>query len=107
MYSNLNPRTMGMNHHPYEKLRDAAVKHGFQGIEVPAHAFGSVKAAQEEGKRLESLGLRWGLMMTPCDMFKVPDDEFETGLEQWARCASCRLHTRLQPFLARFRRAIV
>ena len=48
MYSNLNPRTMGMNHHPYEKLRDAAVKHGFQGIEVPAHAFGSVKAAQEE-----------------------------------------------------------
>lgn len=85
MYSNLNPRTMGMNHHPYEKLRDAAVKHGFQGIEVPAHAFGSVKAAQEEGKRLESLGLRWGLMMTPCDMFKVPDDEFETGLEQWAR----------------------
>ena len=34
---------------------------------------------------MESLGLRWGLMMTPCDMFKVPDDEFETGLEQWAR----------------------
>ena len=54
MYTNLNPRTMGLNHHPYEDLLAAAGKCGFGGIEVPAHAFGSVEKAREAGKVLES-----------------------------------------------------
>ena len=35
MYTNLNPRTMGLNHHPYEDLLAAAGRCGFGGIEVP------------------------------------------------------------------------
>lgn len=85
MYKNLNPRTMGLNHHPYEILLEAAYKAGFDAIEVPAHAFGSVEAAKEAGKRLESMGMKWGLMMCPCDMYLVDDAQFETALEQWAR----------------------
>ena len=52
MYTNLNPRTMGLNHHPYEDLLAAAGKCGFGGIEVPAHAFGSVEKAREAGKEV-------------------------------------------------------
>lgn len=85
MYSNLNPRTMGLNRHTYENLLAAAQRFGFGGIEVPAHAFGSIKNAREAGKILEDLGMRWGLMMAPCDMFKVCDEEFEAALKQWAR----------------------
>ena len=85
MYTNLNPRTMGLNHHPYEDLLAAAGKCGFGGIEVPAHAFGSVEKAREAGKVLESRGMKWGLMMGPCDMFRAGDEEFDKALEQWAR----------------------
>ena len=85
MYTNLNPRTMGLNHHPYEDLLAAAGKCGFGGIEVPAHAFGSVEKAREAGKVLESRGMKWGLMMGPCDMFREGDEEFDKALEQWAR----------------------
>ena len=85
MYANLNPRTMGMNKYSFEEVLGAAHRNGFQGIEVPAHAFGSVEAAREQGKRLTDMGMRWGLMMAPCDMFKVSDEEFETALDQWAR----------------------
>ena len=85
MYANLNPRTMGMNKYSFEEVLGAAHRNGFQGIEVPAHAFGSVEAAREQGKRLADMGMRWGLMMAPCDMFKVSDEEFETALDQWAR----------------------
>ena len=86
MYTNLNPRTMGLNHHPYEDLLAAAGKCGFGGIEVPAHAFGSVEKAREAGKVLESRGMKWGLMMGPCDMFRAGDEEFDKALEQWAFC---------------------
>lgn len=48
MYTNLNPRTMGLNHHPYENLLAAAGKCGFGGIEVPAHAFGSVERRERQ-----------------------------------------------------------
>ena len=47
MYANLNPRTMGMNKYSFEEVLGAAHRNGFQGIEVPAHAFGSVEAARE------------------------------------------------------------
>lgn len=76
---------MGLNSHPYETLLQSAHRHGFGGIEVPAHAFGSVPAAREAGKRLEGLGMQWGLMMAPYDMFRVNDAQFEAGLEQWSR----------------------
>lgn len=85
MYKNLNPRTMGLNAHGYEELLSAARTAGFKGIEVPAHAFGSVEAAREAGQYLESIGMRFGLMMAPCDMFKVEDAEFDKALSQWAR----------------------
>ena len=85
MYINLNPRTMGLNHHDYETLLQAAHRAGFEGIEVPAHAFGSIEKAREEGKRLEQMGMRWGLMMCPVDMYKVDDQTFDTALDQWAR----------------------
>ena len=79
MYTNLNPRTMGLNHHPYEDLLAAAGRCGFGGIEVPAHAFGSVEKAKEAGKALADRGMKWGLMMGPCDMFLVGDEEFDKG----------------------------
>ncbi len=85
MYANLNPRTMGLNQYSFEEVLKAACKNGFKGIEVPVHAFGSVENAKEQGKRLEDMGMRWGLMMAPCDMFKVSDGEFAGALDQWAR----------------------
>lgn len=85
MYKNLNPRTMGLNHHPYEVLVKAAYEYGFKGIEVPAHAFGNIQSAKEEGKRLEDLGMKFGLMMAPCDMFLVDDKRFNKALDQWDR----------------------
>jgi len=86
---------MGLNAHSFEDLLDAAHKNGFGGIEVPAHAFGSVEKAREAGKKLESLGMKWGLMMAPCDMFKADESQFEEALDQWdrwlerARAAGC------------------
>ncbi|MDO4475172.1 MAG: sugar phosphate isomerase/epimerase [Lachnospiraceae bacterium] len=85
MYMNLNPRTMGMNKYSFEEVLGAAHKAGWQGIEVPAHAFGSLENAREQGKRLADMGMRFGLMMAPCDMFKVDDPTFEEALAQWAR----------------------
>lgn len=95
MYTNLNPRTMGLNHHSYEKLLEAVHKYGFGGIEVPAHGFGSEEKAKEAGQILESYGMKWGLMMAPCDMFLAGDKEFDDALDQWdrwlsrARAAGC------------------
>lgn len=85
MYKNLNPRTMGLNSHTFDELLMAAYRTGFKGIEVPAHAFGSIEKAKEEGKRLASLGMRFSLMMAPCDMFRVDDQIFSESLMQWAR----------------------
>ncbi|MEY8351974.1 sugar phosphate isomerase/epimerase [Lachnospiraceae bacterium 54-53] len=85
MYTNLNPRTMGLNHHSFEDLLKAAQIVGFGGIEVPAHAFGSVEKARLAGERLKRCGMKWGLMMAPCDMYRVSDGEFEAGLKQWGR----------------------
>lgn len=97
MYSNLNPRTMGLNQYSFEELLTSASKNGFQGIEVPADAFGSVSAAKEAGKRLESLGMKWGLIMAPCDMYKVDDQTFENAVitfGQWAERAGAAGCTR-------------
>ncbi|MCD8121608.1 MAG: sugar phosphate isomerase/epimerase [Clostridiales bacterium] len=85
MYKNLNPRTMGMTAYSFEEVLGAAYRNGFEGIEVPAHAFGSVENAREQGRKLADMGMRWGLMMAPCDMFKVSDEEFSAAIEQWAR----------------------
>ncbi len=85
MYLNLNPRTMGMNRYSFNEVLEAAVRSGFQGIEVPAHAFGSIEKAKEQGKRLRDMGMQWGLMMAPCDMFLVGEEEFSSALAQWAR----------------------
>lgn len=96
MYSNLNPRTMGLTKYGFEDLRAAAAKHGFEGIEVPAGAFETEERARDEGARLASLGMRWGLIMAPCDLYKVPDEAFKKALKQvaqWvprARAAGCR-----------------
>jgi hypothetical protein len=47
VYTNLNPRTMGLNHHNFDSLLLSAYKHGFKSIEVPAGAFNTPKAATE------------------------------------------------------------
>lgn len=90
MYTNLNPRTMGMNHHPFPVLLDAAHASGFRGIEVPAGTFGTDEAAAQARTRMEDLGMRFGLIMAPTDMYKIPDSEFDsrvTEFGQWAHRA--------------------
>jgi sugar phosphate isomerase/epimerase len=84
MYSNLNPRTMGLTKYSFEELLGAASRQGFVGIEMPAGAFGTVSDAREAGRRLTGIGMRWGLIMTPCDLYKVPDEAFAEGLRQLA-----------------------
>ena len=90
MYTNLNPRTMGLNHHDFDSLLLSAYKHGFKGIEVPAGAFNTPKAAAEAAKRMDELKMCFGLIMAPCDMYKVDDIEFEQSLktfDKWAKLA--------------------
>ncbi|MGI6004109.1 MAG: sugar phosphate isomerase/epimerase family protein [Christensenellales bacterium] len=90
MYTNLNPRTMGLNHHSFDDLLTTAHNSGFKGIEVPAGAFGTPRAAAEAKIRLDDMGMRFGLIMAPCDMYKVDDGEFEKALatfDQWSRLA--------------------
>lgn len=87
MYTNLNPRTMGMNHHTFEVLLDAARKSGFHGIEVPAGAFGTDAAAAEARKMMDDLGMRFGLIMAPTDMYKIPDNEFQKRVREFGEWA--------------------
>lgn len=91
MYTNLNPRTMGLNHHNFGSLLASAHKHGFRGIEVPAGAFETREKAASQAKRMHDLDMRFGLIMTPCDMYKVDDATFEDALAtlgRWAELAS-------------------
>lgn len=91
MYTNLNPRTMGLNHHPFPDLLNAACKNGFRGIEVPAGAFDTDAAAKEAKARMSDLGIRFGLIMAPCDMYKVEQGEFEKALslfDAWSHRAA-------------------
>lgn len=87
MYTNLNPRTMGLNHHPFEILLEAAYISGFRGIEVPAGAFGTLEAARQAGECLKNLGMKFGLIMAPCDMYKVDDSTFQEALDTFGRWA--------------------
>lgn len=87
MYTNLNPRTMGLNQHPFEILLEAAQISGFRGIEVPAGAFGTLEAAREAGKRLKDIGMRFGLIMAPCDLYKVDDFTFQRALGTFGKWA--------------------
>ena len=90
MYTNLNPRTMGMNHHSFQTLLEAACASGFKGIEVPAGAFETDGAAAQARTRMGELGMRFGLIMAPADMYKIPDSEFDrrvTEFGQWAHRA--------------------
>jgi len=90
MYTNLNPRTMGLNHHDFDSLLSAAHKNNFKGIEVPSGAFETPVAAKNAAKRLDDLGMRFGLIMAPCDMYRVDDDTFKQALEtfkSWAELA--------------------
>lgn len=91
MYTNLNPRTMGLNHHPFPVLLDAACQSGFKAVEVPAGAFDTDQAAAQARVKMEDLGMRFGLIMAPADMYKIPDEEFDARVVefgQWAHRAS-------------------
>ena len=96
MYTNLNPRTIGMNHHPFPVLLEAARQSGFRGIEVPAGAFETDAAAAEAGRVLADFGMRFGLIMAPADMYRIPDEEFPGRVREFgewahrARLAGCR-----------------
>ena len=87
MYTNLNPRTMGMNHHAFPVLLDAAYQSGFQGIEVPAGAFESDEGAAKARAVMEGLGMRFGLIMAPADMYKIADDEFQKRVLEFGEWA--------------------
>lgn len=90
MYTNLNPRTMGMNHHSFQVLLDAAHTSGFKGIEVPAGAFDTDEAAIQARTMMSDMGMRFGLIMAPADMYKIPDSEFDGCVKefgQWAHRA--------------------
>lgn len=109
MYSNLNPRTMGMNHHTFPVLLDAAQKSGFRGIEVPAGAFETDAGAAEARAKMEDLGMRFGLIMAPADMYKISDEEFADRVVefgQWAhraKIAGCsRAYNHIWPGSDRF-----
>lgn len=81
---------MGLNHHSFENLLLSASKNGFAGIEVPQGAFGTEEAAREASKRMEEMGMKFGLIMAPCDMYKVDDATFGAALQtfgKWARLA--------------------
>ena len=81
---------MGLNHYNFESLLSAAMKNSFKGIEVPYGAFGNPDAAESASKRMDDLGMRFGLIMAPCDMYKVDDSTFNKALKtfgEWAKLA--------------------
>lgn len=78
---------MGLNHHNFDSLMRAAHQYGFKGIEVPAGAFETREAAREAAKRMDDLGMRFGLIMAPCDMYKVDDETFREALVTFSRWA--------------------
>lgn len=88
MYTNLNPRTMGLNHHSFEDLLLSASRNGFAGIEVPQGAFGTADAAKDSSKRMEDMGMKFGLIMAPCDMYKVDDAAFNKALQTFGKWAN-------------------
>ena len=81
---------MGLNYHDFDSLLYAAARNGFKGIEVPYGAFETPDAAKSAAKRMGDIGMRFGLIMAPCDMFKIDDSSFNTALKKfgnWARLA--------------------
>lgn len=78
---------MGLNHHKFDDLLSAASQNGFKGIEVPAGAFETKKAAHEASKRMADLGMHFGLIMAPADMYRVNENAFKDALSTWNRWA--------------------
>jgi sugar phosphate isomerase/epimerase len=81
---------MGLNHHSFEELLLSASKNGFHGIEVPKGAFENINAAKNAAKRMNDMGMQFGLIMAPCDMYKVDDATFNNALKtfgKWAKLA--------------------
>mgnify|MGYP005757621269 CR=1 FL=1 len=76
-----------MNHHDFDTLVDAAKRSGFRGIEVPAGAFDSDEAACCASNKMSDMGLRFGLIVAPADMYKIDDVEFDAKLLQFGQWA--------------------
>ncbi|MBR5869072.1 MAG: hypothetical protein IKZ21_06460, partial [Clostridia bacterium] len=72
------------------ELAPLAKANGFDAIGVPVGLLENATAATEATKRIESLGLSWGLLPTPTDFFSENVDEpaFEEALEKLKRWAS-------------------
>jgi sugar phosphate isomerase/epimerase len=96
VYVNLNPGTVGIRGLAPEDLVGLAARHGFGGVDFPA----ADVADEDEAARLAALaadaGLRWGLFWLPSDFLRVPDAEFDAGLERLrallpvVRAAGCK-----------------
>lgn len=88
---------MGLNKYTYDELVPVAEKYGFEGIEMPAGAFDTIERARDAGYRLAGRGMKWGLIMAPCDLYRVDDQAFAEGLKtfaQWAERAQAAGCTR-------------
>jgi len=85
MFANFTPKACGLLNTDYREVARFASKYGFAAIEVPLGAFTSVKEASEAGKFIADLGLRWGLLYPPCDLFTVDDETFDSALETMKR----------------------
>lgn len=97
MFTNINLGACGIEKAEFKELARLAAKYGIEGIDVPAGAFSSVQEAKEAGYYMASLGLQWGLVPTPSELYseEYTEEQFvETakeieGIAQRAAAAGC------------------
>ena len=80
MFISLNPDAVALGKVGPDVLLSSAPACGFEGIDFPVHAVGSVHEARELSRRAADAGMKWGLFPLPCDFLRVDDDSFRAGL---------------------------
>jgi sugar phosphate isomerase/epimerase len=94
MYINLCPETVGIDGLSLQERIDLAVRHGFEGVDLPADELSSMDDAERAAEAIAAAGLRWGLFWLPAD-FLAERAEYEEGMELLAElaprvaCAGC------------------
>lgn len=98
MYTNLNYEAHGIDPDAdFYELAKLAAANGIGGIDMPMGAFSGLAEAKEAGYFLAGLGLSWGLVPTPCDMYdeSLTEKDFVRallaleGIAQRAAAAGC------------------